>query len=343
MGVPSITRVIDDSFTHTWYEIKAEATDNILDANVITAALRERGCFKTQTGGQFITDTISYGEKTASDTSKGSVLSSGEDDIETMARWEWKYAEAHVQRSLQDDQVNQGPAMIKKLVATKIKAMREAMNTKIESDLTAAIYTSGTAAEIIDLRQAKRCNSLFNVVPGIGSDASDDTYNAAGYKFGEITRDNTWWQPKYVDPVEPANVNLLANMKTLYNTIGNNQEFPNLILTNQTLFEIYEDFALDAVQLVRGTTGSHLVDLGFEVLMFKGKPLVWTNAGSFATNKVLMLNTNYLRVNYDPSLWFEMTGWKDIPLQAERIAHIFIAWQLTSDQLRRHGVLGDYA
>jgi len=340
MGVPSITRVIDDAFTHTWYEIKAEATDNILDANVITAALRERGCFEPQTGGTFITETISYGEKTAGDTAKGDVLSSGEDDIETMARWEWKYAEAHVQRSLQDDQKNQGPAMIKKLVKTKIKAMRDAMNTKIEADLIADIYTSGTAAETIDLRQEKRCNSLFNVVPGIQGGTN---YCTASYKFGEITRDNAWWKPHYGTATDDAEVNLLADMRTLYNTISNNQEAPNLIITNQTLFENYEDFANDAVQLVRGATGSHLVDLGFTVLMFKGIPLVWTGGGGgFTTNRMLMLNTDYIKITYDPSLWFEMTGWKDIPLQAERIAHIFIAWQLTSDQLRRHGVLGDY-
>jgi len=52
-----------------------------------------------------------------------------------------------------------------------------------------------------------------------------------------------------------------------------------------------------------------------------------------------MLTTQFIDVVYDPRLWFDMTEFKPIPLQAERIAHILSTCNVVCSQLRRQGLL----
>lgn len=347
MTLPSVTRKMDDIFTTTWYKIRKVAIDNILDANVVTAALRERGCFKTQVGEKFITRTIRYGKKTATNVQKGDTLSTGEDDIETVAMWDWKYTTAHVQRSLQDDQQNSGSVgKIKSLVKVKIDAAKDALNDKIESTLLAPVDTTGSR---ITLRAARDPNSLFNLLPGgsaYGQAAEYFTGANNAEVFGKIPfATNSWWRGQYEIADDPEEVNLITNMKTIYNDCGQNKAYPDLIITDQHLYEVFEDFALDAVQIIKGT--GKLADLGFETLKFKGKDLVWTdgftNQNSPATTHLMLfLNTNFIDIVYDPNVWFEMTPWKYIYNQLERIAHIVCTFQVVSSQLRRQGLLGTY-
>lgn len=321
-----MTRAVDDAFTHSWYEIRKEAIDNILDANVVTAILKERGCFKPQTGGTIITRTLRYGTKDAETFAKGSILPQGDDALETMAWWKWAYFVTHVQRSLIDDQQNSGPSKIKDFVQTKISAARDAMNTKIESQILAAIDTDAGAP---DLRATNDPFSLYNMLPGLA-------YHTSSYRYGMVTFDNTWWAPTYKEATATPEENLLADMRNIFNTIGANMTPPNLILTTQEIFELYEDFVMDKVQIVTDET-TKIANLGFDVLRFKGKPLVWS--ASVLADSMAFLNTDFIEVVYDPTLWFEMSEWRTPPRQFERVAYLVCAMDIICTQLRRQGLL----
>lgn len=327
----SMTRRIDDAFTHTWYEIRPQAIDNILDARVVTAALRMKGCFQTQVGGEFMTEPVRYGKKTATNVQKGDTLSHGEDEIETMAYWGWKYSSSHIQRSLQDDQKNNGPSKIKSLVQTKIDAAKDAIDDMIESNIMRVVDTGGGT----DLRADRDPDSIFNILPG------GAYYNQAPgtYIYGNIDTGtgNTWWQGKYKTATDPIEVNLVEDMTNLWNTCGKNEKYPDLLITNQTVFEAYESFGVHMSQM---TQANGLLNLGFQTLKFKGADIVWTD--KVTTNDVLMLHTPSIKLKYDPNMWFDMTEWKTIPLQMERIAHIICAMNLICNQLRRQGRLGSY-
>jgi len=324
--LPELTRKVDDAFTHTWYEIRKEAVDNILDANVVTALLRERGCFKTQVGGDMITRTIRYGKKEAETFGKGSILPQGEDELETMAWWKWAYTVTHVQRSLVSDQVNSGPSKIKDYVQTKISAAREALTEKGEAQINAAIEV-GTN----DLRAVLDPHSLLNIFP-----LPQATYMASPYTYGNLGFVNSWWRAKYKEATATPEENLLADMRNLYNTVGDNIAPPNMLLTTQEIFELYEDFVMDKVQIVTDES-TKLANLGFDVLRFKGKPLVWSK--SVLADAILMLNTDHIEVVYDPTLWFEMSEWRTPPRQFERVAYIVAAMELICPQPRRQGLL----
>lgn len=329
--LPELTLAIDNAFIHTWYKTKPEAVDNILDATVVWAALKERGCLQTQVGGKYIEETVRYGKKTVTEVKKGDILPSGETESETEALFDWKYFASHAQRSLFDDQVNSGPAAVKKLVETQLGLARDALVEKCE---TVLFGTFSATAETTD----KTVQGLNEMIP--------PNTNKFTYTYGKIARPtsatagNIWWIPKYKVLSSNPEVNLLSDMKNLYNTIAAGQAAPNLIITNQTLFELFEDFAIDMTQLVKDD-GSNLADLGYDVLRYRGKQMIWTPAIEITSyeNQMLMLNTDYIKVVYDPNLWFDMTNWKDIPLQGERIAHILCAMNVISNQLRRHGRL----
>lgn len=329
--LPELTRTVDDAFTHTWFEIRKEAIDNILDANVVSALLRERGCFKTQVGGDRITRTIRYGKKSAETFGKGSILPQGEDEIETMAWWKWAYTVTHVQRTLVDDQQNSGPSKIKSLVQTKLAAAREALTEKQEAQINAAIDT-----DFLDLRAVLDPFSLLNMYPL--PSATYVTAPALAYTYGNIPFGtvNTWWRAKYKEATATPEENLLADMRNLYNTVGDNIAPPNMLLTTQEIFELYEDFVMDKVQIVTDES-TKLANLGFDVLRFKGKPLVWS--ASALSGAIQMLNTDFIDVVYDPTLWFEMSEWRTPARQFERVAYIVAAMNLICPQLRRQGLL----
>jgi len=323
--LPELTRQVDDAFTETWYEIRPDAIDNILDATVVWAALKGLGCLKTQVGGEFITRTIAYGTESAIEVEKGDVLSQGEPELETVAMWNWRYTSSHVQRSLFDDQKNAGKSKIKDYKAKRLKAARRSLVDLYETNLFRDIDTTETVA-------VHKGNAGLNDVIAPYASYATGTH-------GKIERSNTWWQNKYKALTLPIAVNLLSDMRNLFNTVQANQEPPNLIITDQTLFEMYEDFGVDAIQIIKDES-SRLVDLGFTVQRFKGKPMIWTdNVQISSASQMLFLTTEFIEIVYDPNMWFDMTNWKDIPLQATRIAHILSAMQMIGTQPRKQGRL----
>ncbi len=337
--LPTLTRTIDDKFTNTWYEIRAEAIDNILDAVVVWAALKDRGRFTTQVGEEYITRTIRYGTVDSKAVHKGSIFSQGEPKLKTMARWTWRYLSGHAQRSVFDDQKNNGEFKIASLVADRLNAARESLVAHYETRCLATAVTAETGDEIQGLNDMvpTYANSSSGTYGAIGR-AGDYVDSGNGVWIPLTTSTNPWWGPKYLQLSAPYEVNLISDMKKLYNSVHNNQVPPDLILSDQTLYELYEDFGLDASQIIKNE-GSTLVDLGFQVLKFKGKDMTWSP--NMNSNNMLFLTTSRIEVVYDPELWFDMTHWKDIPLQGERIAHILCCCNMISTELRRHGRLTD--
>jgi hypothetical protein len=336
--LPTYTRTLDDAFVSTWYEIREEAIDNILDATVVWNALVAAGAMTTQVGGEIITRTIRHGQIAAEQVAKGDVMTPGEPSLETMALWHWKYLASNVQRSTFDDQKNAGPSKIKDYVGSRITAARDGLEQKFEDDLFAAFSSSETG---------KAIQGLNTMVPPEG-DRTTGTYGnierpsaytgaSGSVEVPDPAGSNPWWGSKYLDGTYAnLDIDLLDDLKRLYNSLHNNQSPPNLILCTLEIFEAYETFAIDISQIIKDET-SRLADMGFEVLRFKGKPLIW--ADGMTDKTVLMLNTDWIEVVYDPNLWFDMTDWKPQAFEFDRAAQILCALNVITTQPRRHGRL----
>lgn len=140
---------------------------------------------------------------------------------------------------------------------------------------------------------------------------------------------------------EPYDMNLVADMRHMWNCVTANQEAPNFIMTCQNIYEAYEDEASDRQQIVQSSFTRKAIDLGFEAFTFKGATMTYS---SKQTNlHVHLLNLNHCEVVFDPNLWFDMTPWIPTASQLERVAYIVcMTGGLLTTQPRRHGAM-EYA
>ena len=348
--LPTLNRTIDDDFVNTWYEIRAEVIDNILDSNIFSMALRDYGCMVPQEGGEYITRTVGYGKKSKQNFAKGTVLEQSETPYDTMARWDWRYFLVDINRTLTDDMKNSGQFKIKDYVARRIEGAIDSLKADLEVDL----FRYGTY-----VASPYNINGLYDICPSSAantSGAANSDTQASGTSNGNISRANTYWKNWVardgasasadnfttkvgVDPSSPYDLNLLPDMRHFFNLITNNQESPNLILCDQDIYEAYEDEASDKSQIVLGSFTRKAIDLGFDAITFKGATMSWSQ--QLAASKALwMLNMNHIEMVYHPGMWFDATNWKETANQLEKVQYICcMSPGLITAQPRRHGVM----
>lgn len=339
--LPSYSKTIDNAFVRTWYEIRAQAIDNCLLATPVWALMKMKGCFVEQVGGSSIERTIKH---TVGPTSiavkKGTVLPSGEIETKTAAFFTWRYVSSHVQRNIFDDQQNSGKFRIVSYVEDRLTEARDSLVQKFETDLLRAQVTSDAGDEIRSLNDVLPPDSTSGAITGTyGGITRPATYSStSGTTFVPATG-NTFWGPKYFTGTAPSDVNLRQDMVHLFNSLDLNQgEPPDILLTTQEMLETYEENAADKAYIVKDVSTA-LADLGFQVLRFKGQPFTWSP--NVTAKNVMMMNSKWIEVVYDPTLWFDMTPWKDSSaVDPTRLAHIIctMTGPITT-QPRRHGRL----
>jgi len=353
MAVPSLTRNLDDDFVNTWYEIRSEVVDNILDATILTLALREFGCMVPQVGGEYITRTPGYGEKSSQRFDKGTTLEQSVPELDTLAMWNWRYFLVDINRSWVDDHKNEGPFEIKDYLMRRLEAARNAL----VQDLEAWLFQWG------DYYTAPyQPNGLYDICPNytaedaVGAGSASDS-QAVGTSNGGIDRaTNTWWRNwvsynggsyskanKIIgDTTEPFSLNLLPDLRHAFNTVRANKEAPNFILCDQEIYEVYEDDVSDRQQIVRSAFSRLAADLGFDVFTFKGATMSYSEELA-STKHLFMLNMNHIEFVYNPNAWFDFIDWMRTPNQLERVAYIACMTSgMITDEPRRHGVM-EYA
>lgn len=346
--LPSYSKTIDDTFTQTWYEIRPEAADNILNATVFTAWLRMKGCYKPQEGGNNIERTLEYALPTTKAVGKGDTLGTGETETRTAAFWDFnRNLSVHIQRSLfgaNGDRANRGKFQIVNYVMQRLERATEAMKQKQELDLFGA--HSPTEVGNVDAgATAPNPRSFYDLVPSVATRDSGswggvtrptvyDNTSTQG-SVDAPTVGNVWWAPKYMCLNADPEVNLLSDIKHFYNVVTDQIETPDGILTSQNLFEIYLEFGLDQTQLVGQ---SDLLKLGFSTAKYLDADIIWSK--NQTVDNMRFLNSRWIDVVYDPMVWFMMTEWNMVPGQLERLAYILCTQSgPITNQPRRHGLL----
>lgn len=350
--LPTFTKTIDDTFTQTWYDIFPEAADNILNATVISAALKKKGCYKVQEGGNNVERSLEYATPPVKYVGKGDVLGSGETETRTAAFWDYnRNLSVHIQRSLygpNGDRANRGKYQIVNYVAQRMERAIEAIKQEMEASFfyahspTEVGYVPSAGANILG-GTAPAARSLYDLVPPVatyntgtwGGINRPTAFTASQGSVHVPTTGNVWWTPRYMQLNADPEVNLLSDVKHFYNSVTDQIETPDLIVTSQNLFEIYLEFGLDQTQIVGDKT---LLELGFSAAKYLDADFVWSKLQ--LTDDARFLNTRWIEIVYDPMCWFMLTDWEMIPGQLERICYCLVTntGPLTN-QPRRHGLL----
>lgn len=325
MAVPSRTEVLDDLYTSTWNNRRKEVVDSIFDATPFYKKLRSSGGVQLNgTGGRYLEIPLSYAKnETVRSIGKGDTVSLSETKFMTVAQYEWKFVAGTVVRYMVDDQRNKSVAQHLNWANAKINNLRDSMVDYFETML----FGDGTG------NSSKDFEGLANLV---------DTTPTVARTVGNIAQATyTWWQNRQKTSTGPASIYLLSDMRNLANTAseGQTRSYPNVLVTTQTVAELFDDEVLEQRQIVNGGTND---PVGAGESVWKGIPLIWS--GQCPSGRMYFLNTKFLGLNIDPDMDFRMTDWKAIPNQVEdRVAQVAIKGNFIATRRKSLGVLTSIA
>jgi hypothetical protein len=318
MPVATLSEALDNLYTTTWLHQKGEAVDNIFESVPFWFWMRDKGRLKQKIGGRHILEKLEYAKNDGVKfIGKGGTVDMNDREFLTEAVFNWHYLVAPIVRFGTDDQKNRGKAKIMDLMNAKLSNAENSLVDTLEETLAAGEGATDGAFDGLQWL-VKDDPTTSSVVGGI---------NQATYD---------WWRNKTKNMSGLSFATLgVPNMRAMLNNVTNNRrkDRTDIILTDQTTFERYEEAAYDKLEL----NSTKLAELGFDSQVFKGIPMVWSPEIS---GRMYFLNTNYLYFVYDPGLYFDMTEWKPIPEQVnDRTAQIVTACSFVTNRRRVQGVL----
>lgn len=318
MPVYSLTEAIDNLYTSTWQHMKGNAVDNIFTATPFWFWMKDKGRLRTQSGGRHILEPIEYAKNDGVKfLGKGGTVSLNDREFLTEALYDWRYLIAPLVRFGVDDQKNRGKTKILSLINAKLGNAENSLIDTLETTLFANV---GAA------------NGAFDGLQHLVQD--DPTSSTVVGSINQNT--NSWWQNKTNNMTGVSFATSgVDRMRTMLNDVTNNRlkDRSDIILTGQAVYEYYEDAAFAKLEI----HNTKLAELGFDHLVFKGIPLVWSPE---CGTRMYFLNTMFLSFVYDPAMFFDMTEWKAIPDQVnDKAAQIATACTTTTSRRRVQGVI----
>ncbi len=307
---PSWTEVVDTIFTTTWMYRKKKATQQAFLKTPFIYWLREKGRVENISGHRRIEIPVEYGDnETVRWIEKGDTVPITDSELVTMAYENWKYVSVSIMRWFQDEQQNRGKAAMISLVDLKLGAAERGLY----EDFERVMFADGTGA--------KEPNGLQNIIASSPATGTLHGLNRATYE---------WWRNQSEAATGAASVYMIKDMRTDLNDIikYSRAEIKDIVIvTDQTIFELYEDEGYEIYQIHDNT----LFDAGFDTLQFRRRPIMW--CPSAPSGSMYFINTGYLKLVCDESYWMAMTDWKDIPNQPfDRAAQIVCALNMTSSR-----------
>jgi len=321
MATPTRTEVLDDLYTTTWTNRKKEVTDSIFTATPLTNELFKRGGIVLNgTGGRYLEIPLSYAKnETVTSIGRGDTVSLSETKFLTVAQYLWKWMAGSIVRYFTDDTQNKSVQQHINWANAKIDNLRDSLTDLIEQQL----FKDGSGNGNKDI------DGLGNIV---------DSTPTSARTVGNIAQTTyTWWQNRQKTATGAASVYLLSDMRNLANTCseGKTRMLPNIIITTQTVAELFDDEVLEQRMIINVKEGADPESMS---TAWKGIPLLWSS--QCPSGAMYFLNSKYCGINIDPDVNFDMTEWKPIPNQVnDRVAQIVIKLDFISSRRQSLGVL----
>ena len=320
----NLTEKLDTLYSTTWQLMRPESIDNIFTATPFWYWLYSKSRIREEQGGRWIGIQVLY----AKNTTVSSVGAGGIVDITpvnpiTTAKYDWKWIAGSVIRLYSEDHQNRGQQAIQNLVASKLKNLELSLIDELESEA----FSDGTGNGSLDINGLQ---ALVKDDPTV-----DPTVVVGGITATAAT--NSWWQNQTrtwsTTGMPAGDTDIGFNFRKLYNLCSIGNDHPTLGMTSVTQYERYEA----SLQNILRTMDKDLGDSGFEAMRYKGMAL--TFSPSIATARAYMLNERYLEFVMESSANFDMTDWKPIPNQLDRVAQVVIQGNLVTSNRRMQGVL----
>lgn len=311
----------DTILATTLFNYRKTLEDNIFKANPFMYWLQRGDRFRREDGGAKIVQPLMGTKATGVGSYAGyDTLAAGDSQSTnlTAAEFAWQQFYGTVAISGIEEAKNSGGNRVVGLLESKVKqaemSMTESMDTMLLGDGNGNLQ-----------------KDWFGLI------ALVNTANPPVRNYGNIDRTaDTWWQAGYNNSTAEALT--LSRMGNGYNTVSKGNDHPDLILTEQVLYEAYEAL----LQPQQRFSDSEAADGGFQNLLFKGATMFYDDniplASGYATaSHMYFLNSKYISLVGHKDVWFTNTPFVRPTNQDARIAQILCYGQLTASNCRRHG------
>lgn len=332
--------VVDISmlYTHTWQNYNDTMTDNIFKSTKFLKWLMGSSKIRQdKKGGTHLEYSLEYADSdgattefagTAMDMST-QITAAKALDLSTTIKVNWRNMGGVLVNRWEDVMQNEGEPKIRSLIDTKISNMEKTLKKRLNTQLL------GLNNHSTD----KTFEGIQNWVRAVPNPAYASRYTQGEIAQGEIslnsgTYNNTWWNNKMSDMTTlNVAVNLENYMRTMWNNCSDGEETPDLLLTTQAIYELYEAQLGEIHQVMDNGEG----DLGFKSLRYKGAPFIWESG--VLSYAMYFLNSNYLYLNFDPRCVFTLGRWKDDQNDEDQVAKVLTRGNLVCTNRSMQGII----
>lgn len=265
----------------------------------------------TEDGGATVVRSVVYGSNsTAGFYSSDDILDTTIQDNFTAAQWQWRQAAASITVTGRIELQNAGRAQVidyaKAQIDNALASLKEAIDIKL-------FVSTQTGPNITPL------NAIISNTGTVG-DINGGT--------------NTWWQATQTSSGSFAGRGL-SDLRTTWDSVSVKMPAggPDLILSDQTSYEAYEATLTPTVRYSDVSMG----DLGFSNLKYK--EAVWTWDPNATVGNVYLLNSKAIELVQHSNRLFTMSEWVKPANQDLKVAQVFWAGELTTNNRRKLGLL----
>jgi len=265
----------------------------------------------TEEGGATIVRSIVYGSNTtASFYASDDILDTTIQDNFTAAQWQWRQAAASIAVTGRIELQNAGKAQV-----------IDYAKAQIDNALA-------SIKETIDIKMFSSSQIGANITPLPAIVAATGT-------VGDISgTTSSWWQSTSTASGSFA-ARGLSDLRTAWDNVSVKMPAggPDLIISDQTAYEAYEATLTPTVRYSDVSMG----DLGFSNLKYK--EAVWTWDPNATSGAIYLLNSKALELVQHQNRLFTMSEWVKPANQDLKVAQVFWAGELTTNNRRKLAVL----
>ena len=299
-------------------------TDNIFQANPLSAVLLKKGKMVPQAGGERIYKLIEYEKNnTIAPIARGGNVNLATSEKRTKAIYDWVTYPGSVTKYYEEVKEIRGPYQLRNLVTDELNNLVSTFSETFEGEL----FADGTTFA------GKGMDGLEVAVPYTAAWAVGQSWGGLNPTAGS----QTYWRNQ---TATMTGVSFAANWDQYFMTMDQDIIQQNgktdLIVTNAEQFRYYKTECLGLKSIAYKT---YLGDMGFQEVEYEGRPIVWSR--SCGADRFYFLDTNHLYITYDPSRWFDRRGWVPKQDTLDEVNIIVCTWAFTGDKRKAQGIIAE--